>query len=372
MMTGLWDREALAAPPVVRILECDAGIESVLFAAEPYHGRRTEVFAYVGRPPGPGPFPGMVCLHAGGGGADREWVELWAARGYAAIAPDLAARGPGGQLMDRGGPEPIPAAELAPGVPPRESWSYHAAAAALRARSLLASYPSVDAERLGIVGVSWGGALACVAAGLEPRFAAAVSVFGTGFLESESGRERSRLFDGLSPAERRRWHELFDPASHLPRYRGPLLLASGATDGGFPLDLLKKTAALPPGPVYLAVRPEMDHGHGSALRCQEVYRFADHALRGAPPPPRVGEIERSEDRLVAPVTSEAPLASAALHLTRDRGEWKRRRWESLPARLAQSHVESSLSAGTTACFFTVEDREGYLASSPHQELGPAV
>ncbi|MBE6397465.1 MAG: acetylxylan esterase, partial [Lentisphaerae bacterium] len=32
--------------------------------------------------------PAMVCVHGGNGTAYREWVELWAKRGYAAIAMD--------------------------------------------------------------------------------------------------------------------------------------------------------------------------------------------------------------------------------------------------------------------------------------------
>ncbi len=369
-MNRLWDLAALAAPPPCRTIERAAGAEGVLFAAEPYRGRATEVFAYLAAPPGRGPFPAMVCLHAGGGRACSAWVEAWTARGYAAIAPDLDARGPGGLLARRArraAAERGRRARAGPGRPRALELSRR------RRRSLSAEPPRRPAggrrgahrDRRGEL----GGSLACVAAGLEPRFAAGASVFGSGFLQSESGRERSRLFAGLSAAERRRWHQLFDPASHLPRCRRPLLFASGARDGGFPLDILERTAALPPVPVFRAVRPEMDHGHEAALRCREVYRFADHALRGAPPPPRVSAIERRGDRLAATVDSVTPIAAAALHVTRDRGEWKHRHWESAAARSA-SAMEARLPAGATACFFTVEDREGCLASSPPAEVEP--
>ncbi len=385
----LWDLDALAAPPAARTIEApeaataaDTGggrIEGIVFAAEPYRGRTSEVFAYLGIPAGRGPFPAMVCLHAGGGRAFREWVARWTGRGYAAIAPDLDARGPGGRPLDRGGPPQAAAAEFAAGIDDRERWSYHAIAAALRARALLAARPEVDASRIGIVGVSWGGALAAAAAGLESRFSAGVSIYGSGFLQSASGRERRRLFDGLTAAERRRWRRLFDPARHLPRCRAPFLFASGARDGGFPLDLLRRTAALPRGPVFLAVRPEMEHGHAAAWRCREVDRFADHALRGAPPPPRLGAIARDTDRgrVAAPFVAATPPARAALHVTRDRGEWKLRAWESSAAALdlATARAEARLPAGATACFFTVEDADGCLASSPHltlADLAPAA
>ena len=38
--------------------------------------------------------PAVVLVHGGGGTAFREWAELWAKRGYAAIAMDLAGHRP--------------------------------------------------------------------------------------------------------------------------------------------------------------------------------------------------------------------------------------------------------------------------------------
>src|SRR5580704_12779153 len=64
---------------------------------ELYHGLPTRVFAYYATPDtlagknSPGrKFPAVVLVHGGGGTAFREWCELWAKRGYAAIAMDLA------------------------------------------------------------------------------------------------------------------------------------------------------------------------------------------------------------------------------------------------------------------------------------------
>jgi dienelactone hydrolase len=38
-------------------------------------------------------FPGIVLVHGGGGAAFAKWAELWAKRGYAGIAMDLAGCG---------------------------------------------------------------------------------------------------------------------------------------------------------------------------------------------------------------------------------------------------------------------------------------
>ena len=49
-------------------------------------------------------FRAVVLVHGGGGTAFSEWVKLWAKRGYAAIAMDLAGCGPKRVRLDDGGP----------------------------------------------------------------------------------------------------------------------------------------------------------------------------------------------------------------------------------------------------------------------------
>ena len=73
-----------------------------------YKGKPTRVFAYYASPVTLGVkgaakkhFPGVVLIHGGGGTAFKEWAELWAQRGYAAIAMDLAGCGPDGKPLAR-------------------------------------------------------------------------------------------------------------------------------------------------------------------------------------------------------------------------------------------------------------------------------
>ena len=48
--------------------------------------------------------PVVVLVHGGGGTAFKEWAKLWAKRGYAAIAMDLAGCGPQRKRLAKGGP----------------------------------------------------------------------------------------------------------------------------------------------------------------------------------------------------------------------------------------------------------------------------
>lgn len=105
-----WDVARLSDPPDYEIGDAEVGIRSLYFRGEPYQGRPTRVFAYMGlpsplqRPTGAERVPGMVLVHGGGGTAFREWVAIWNARGYAAVAMDLAGCGPERQPLPDGGP----------------------------------------------------------------------------------------------------------------------------------------------------------------------------------------------------------------------------------------------------------------------------
>ena len=85
----------------------DGGVEPIFFAGPPWKGRATKVFGYIGLPAGLQPgetCPAMVLLHGGGGTAFDVWVELWNARGYAAITFDQCGDIPSEQRFGDGAP----------------------------------------------------------------------------------------------------------------------------------------------------------------------------------------------------------------------------------------------------------------------------
>ena len=95
-----WDVRALEKAPAFEWQDRSGEVHSLLYEAEPYQGKTTKVFAYYASPATLGVgktsgerFPGMVLVHGGGGHAFKRWVELYARRGYAAIAMDLDGQG---------------------------------------------------------------------------------------------------------------------------------------------------------------------------------------------------------------------------------------------------------------------------------------
>jgi len=65
----------------------------------------------------------------------------------------------------------------------KNMWTYHAIADVILSHSLLLSLPKVDKNRTGVTGISWGGYLTCIVAGVDHRFKAATPTYGCGFLE---------------------------------------------------------------------------------------------------------------------------------------------------------------------------------------------
>lgn len=374
-----WDVEALGRVPVTFPAPGfeEPGVRALFFEGLRYEGRPTRAFAWIGVPEVPAGerVPGIVLVHGGGGTAFAEWVRLWTGRGYAAIALDTCGCTPGGENAARprhehGGPGGWnPFAEL--DRPIEDQWVYHAIADVLLAHSLLRSLPEVDPERTGITGISWGGYLTCIAAGVDPRFKFAAPVYGCGFLEEDSAW--AETIRGLDPERREKWRGLWEPSRYLPRAKMPFLWVTGTNDFAYPLDSLQRSYRLPTGSRTLAIRIRMPHGHGGAGENPEEIRvFADSIVKDGPSLAVVGLPSREGSTARATFGVKSPIVRAELCYTLDSGVWTDRRWESLPARVEEGAVAADLPAGATTYFFNLIDDRGLLVSTEHAETGVAA
>ncbi len=364
-----WDRPRLFSDARYRVLATDGAIQSILFENEPYAGRPTDVFAYVGLPRGAtGRVPGMICVHGGLGTAFRSWVEAWVQRGYAAIAVDLNGRGADRTPLSRPGPAMEDTVIFDPTADWTDRWTYHAVAAVLRSHTILRSLPAVDPARIGITGVSWGGYLTCIAASLDPRLACAIPVYGCGFLQANSAQDWMNRFAAMTPTQRQTWHERCDPSVYLPAATAPMLFVSGTDDFAYPLDSVQKTYALPQSSVTFCVRVGMKHSQEDGIAPAEIALFADQHLRDGVPLPTVSQTTIAGRRLSARYTSSRSVTKAWLHFTADSGRWQERRWLSSPALIGDGLITANLPGAVTVCYLSAEDDRGAFVSSPQLEL----
>jgi dienelactone hydrolase len=368
-----FDPPELLTPPRIyaapKELETE-GVTALFYAGPPYKGKPTRIFAYCAVPSHKTSekLPGIVLVHGGGGTAFPEWVRLWNRRGYAAIAMDTVGALPNGQRHDFHGPNGYDAGFTRLDDPIEDQWGYHAVAAVMLANSYLRSIADVDPDRIGLTGISWGGYLACIAAGADPRFKFAVPVYGCGYLGENSAW--TSALEGLGDAGRK-WLDLWDPSRYLPFVRMPMLWVSGTNDAAYPLESLRRSYRLPRTPRTLCIRVRMPHGHGGlAENAEEIHAFANHLVNGGPALASITDQGRRGRTAWAAYMSSAPIVRAELNFTRDRGVWLRR-WETAGARVdaAQHRASAVLPAGATAYYFNLVDECGLIVSTEHVNLG---
>lgn len=363
---GPWDVKALKAVEVKPEWGKDAGkAREVFYPGEPFEGKPTRVFAYYAKPAeGDGPFPAVLLVHGGGGKAFQKWAEHWAARGYCALAMDLSGNGPSGKLAD-GGPDQSDEYKFRDfdQKTARDMWTYHAVAAVLRGHNLLRALPEVDKDKVAVTGISWGGYLTCIIAGLDDRLKAAVPVYGCGFLHHNSVWKPAR-FDKVDADRRKRWVEAFDPSQYLPNVTCPILFLNGTNDFAYPLDSYQKCYELVKGPRTISIRVRLPHGH--IWTFGEVDAFIDSHLKKGDPLPTIGAMSTAGDTVSAKVTNEVKLKAGHLHYATAEGPWQKREWKSLAAEVKDGVVSAKLPAGRPLVYYlAVTDDRGLEVSAPH-------
>ncbi len=196
-------------------------------------------------------------------------------------------------------------------VEPGDHWTYHAVANVIRGVSLLSARPEVDANRIGITGISWGGYLTCIVSGLDDRLKVSVPVYGCGFLEENSvwlGR-----FAAMTPERRVEWTKLWDPSRYVGQAAMPVLFMNGTNDFAYPLDSYRKTYRLVKNR-DICVTVNMPHGHSQGWhRRRSGCLWITHQWRSAAGPreelPARGGVGGA--RIREPLACE--IGRAALH-----------------------------------------------------------
>lgn len=375
-----WNLDRLSVPPRVRWLDDANTVRSLLYRGESYQGKGTDVFAYYatpgslrGDPNLDKSLPAVVLVHGGGDRATREWVVYWAQHGYAAIAMDLAGQGPTldgaydklfkPERLPRGGPGQDGVRKILDiNLPLSDQWPYHAVANVVLAHSLVRSLPGVDANRTAVAGISWGGYLTAIVAGVDPRFKAAMPFYGCGFLAENSIWKDNGLFDKLTAEERERWTQLWDPASYAGQIKIPVFAITGAQDFAYPLESFAKTYSLPAGPVQFRITPTMAHGGQFMVQTPEAVTFLDHVLRGGPALPQLQRPQVTADQVTAKTRGE--LTKAQFYYTTAAGPSKTRAWVSADATIAGQQITVPRPPGDARfAYFTAIDRRGQTVSS---------
>ncbi len=372
---GVWDMSKLNAAPAFRWINADtAKVRQLIFESMPFGDLpATDVFAYYATPGSLNGnttddknLPIVILVHGGGGKAYKEWVTLWAKRGYAALAMDLAGNGIDGKKLPKGGPDQSAAAKfLAIDSALNKQWVYHSVANVILAHSLVRSFKEVDAERSAITGISWGGFLTCIVAGLDSRFKAAVPVYGCGFIYDNDGHFY-RNFAKLKSKDK--WIRQYDPSNYISKAKIPFLWLTGAQDVFFQPSIFSKTYNLVRKNSIFRILSTMPHSQSAGSTPVEIGVFIDHYLQpGKPNLPVFKKITVSGDLVTAEVQSASKILTATInYTTANTIPFKDRVWKVTAATVNGNIISAQMPPPeTTIWMLNLKDAAGNIMSSEY-------
>jgi dienelactone hydrolase len=355
-----------------------------------------EAFAVIVTPQTPGKHPGMLVLHGGGGCAEFDKAIAWAQRGYVAVAPDLPGIGEPKKLVNSKGrwsSMKYGEGRYVANPDVKASLLFDAVISAMKSLDLLRSQPGVDASRVGVVGISWGGYMTTMVCGLAgDRVKAGFAVFGCGFYELTS--QQPTLLK-MPAAEREQWMRWLDAGRRAPGIKAAFFTAGAANDFFYWPRAVQATLDAIPGERNHLYAPNANHktplpggtvfpkekaepftptafqpfatpsGSKANWLAMEVPYF-DYYLNGKGQPlPRV-TVEKAADPLVARVSVNAPCALTNVEIwwaAADSNVMKRV-WQSLPmAKSGASSYEAKLPADADDWFAVVSDERPVTVAS---------
>lgn len=372
-----WDFEQLQNPPPFTWADTTDSIWSLYYEGELFNHQKTKVFAYYASPSTLGHetnrknFPGMVLVHGGGGTAFDFWVHKWAKKGYAAIATDLNGSKPvqhNGKMQRESMPN---------GGPPQndtyrihhidssfhQQWQFHAVSNIIRAHSILRSFEEVNRKKTGITGVSWGGYLTNMVAGIDNRFDAAVPVYGCGFIQEGSFWTDRNLFDTLTNRQMKKWIRQWDPANYAKHAPMPMLFMNGTNDKYYHLGIFAKTYELVDNR-KLWIDVNFEHGHRQGTQPEEIYAFVNHHLADSTSLPTLSKPEINGDSIVANLHTDTRIMQAMLYYTLDNEHNTERAWFNQECKIYGNTIQTKVPSEDLKIYYiNVTDVRGYTVSS---------
>jgi cephalosporin-C deacetylase-like acetyl esterase len=353
----------------------DGTVRAIFYDAHPWQGKPTRVFAWIGLPAKrEGKVPGIVLVHGGGGTAYKEWVQKWNAQGYAAISIAVEGQTDINENNVKGRSTWARHAFSGPArdgifadtkLPMKEQWMYHALANTMLANSLLRALPEVDASKIGVTGISWGGVITSTVIGLDDRFAFGIPIYGCGHLFDAENHWGKALHDNEG------YKQVWDGMNYADRVKMPVLWLSWPQDAHFPLDCQAEHYRKTPGPHMVSLVSKMGHSHPAGWNPPDSYAFAKSVIETGKPWGSSPSATTKDGQAIAVFYSTKPITNAVLVSTTDKGFTGTRKWVETPAMAASGGGGTTASAplppGTTAWYINAY-ADKLTLSTDYQEI----
>ncbi len=257
----------------------DDRIQAVFFDSEEFGGKTGRVFAYVGFPENASsenPVPAMVLVHGGAGHAYAEWVQYWVDNGYAAISVDGFAQQPddgyytGKNEQWSVNPDshmPMNEFFTDSDKPLTEQWFYQYVADVILSNSIMRADSRVITDKIGVTGISWGSMATSVAMCYDSRFAFAIPVYGSGFLENSTAAIGPITNSG-------NYADVWDASHLMSEVKMPVLYVNSDSDPFFSANCTTASALYTENG-NLVYAQNFEHGQNQGAYEPEILRFAN-------------------------------------------------------------------------------------------------
>jgi dienelactone hydrolase len=242
---------------------------------------------------------------------------------------------------------------------------YHALADTMLANSLLRSLPEVDAAKIGVMGISWGGVITSTVVGLDVRFAFGIPTYGCGHLfDAENGWGKT-LHDNEG------YKQVWDGMNYADRVKMPVLWLSWPQDAHFPLGCQAEHYRKTPGPRMVSLISKMGHSHPAGWNPPDSYAFAQSVVETGKPWGNSPSATSKDGYAIAVFHSTKAITKAVLVSTTDKGFTGTRKWVESPAMAASggggTTASAALPAGTTAWYINAY-ADKLTLTSDYQEI----
>jgi len=247
-------------------------------------------------------------------------------------------------------------------------WFYQALAQVIKAHSLIRSFPEVNPDKIGMVGISWGSMITSCVSALDSRLQFAIPIFGCGYLVGTDEIIGTDISFGIEEDEAylKNLMDNFEPSIYLPYTKIPMLFVNGATDVYFPIISNSKSADAIKGKASIHIEQNYGHGYLPAWGTEEVYAFADHIIRKRNPlfeikKPKLNGLKLSVE---APL-DEINVETIILYYTTDttNKKWSDKKWLSKSLSTKTNMIEEVLPPNFLAAYVDIQTKEGLSMSS---------
>jgi dienelactone hydrolase len=383
------------APEILKDLGEETGdgvrVHKLIFHSYNYKSgsgnEKAQIFAAVVRPEKPGKYPGLLVLHGGGGNAEIDKAKKWAALGYVVVVLDEPGVANPDKIPFSHGPwDNYKYGEnrfvTRPDI--TSSTIFSAVLSSVQGLYLLYSQPDVIKDKIGIVGISWGGYLTTIVSGLaNPLIKASFSVYGSGFYDD--GSVFLKNLNVMDPWERATWLKYLDAGRRVSSIKTPFFIAAAANDNWFYPPAVTSTLKNSKGPVSHLFAPNNSHKvelpggtEGKSpeepgwLAMERIY--FDYYLKGIGQPfPKIQEIKTEKSssgntQIKFKVSSPTEIASGQVCYSPVGVEWPKRKWEIIPATASAdgwyvAEIPSNELKQPFECYATVSDSRPISVSS---------